>query len=378
MARYRKIDPRIWNDAKFCSFSERGKLLFFYVLTHPNMTMIGMLRATPEGLFSELGFDTSDCQADWQAVCEAGVVQVAKQGLIRLPNFLRYNEPESPSVVKSWASCFDLLPECDLLNDAKRDIESYLIQKGKSWIAAYRGTKKQPNGQAGRQTAKQTARHQEQEQEQDIRNTKETQTKPKRNPNITNNGSTKNGSTENGSTEFGTSQKRNVGSTKNGTLVVPKTVHEEKQEENNKKEGEGDSKTSYSKLIEKIISVYNETTVGYLPKVVALTDKRRKAVRRFIDFYRKQVNAVDEQAFLSAVREYFLKATCSDFLTGNNNRGWKADFDFLTNENKALALIEGKYDNRCQSQTSAGSMFSSLPRPSDYENFDLDSFGVAK
>lgn len=195
---------------------------------------------------------------------------------------------------------------------------------------------------------------------------------------ITSDGSTQNGSTQNGSTEFGTSQKRNVGSTKNGTSVVPKTVHEEKQEENNKKEGEGDSKTSYSKLIEKIISVYNETTVGYLPKVVALTDKRRKAVRRFIDFYRKQVNAVDEQAFLSAVREYFLQATCSDFLTGNNNRGWKADFDFLTNENKALALIEGKYDNRCQSQTSAGSMFSSLPRPSDYENFDLDSFGVAK
>ena len=189
---------------------------------------------------------------------------------------------------------------------------------------------------------------------------------------------TSDGSTENGSTEIGMSQKRNVGSTKNGTSVVPKTVHEEKQEENNKKEGGRNSKTSYSNLIEKIISVYNETTVGYLPKVVALTDKRRKAVRRFIDFYRKQVNAVDEQAFLFSVREYFLKATCSDFLTGNNNRGWKADFDFLTNENKALALIEGKYDNRCQSQTSAGSMFSSLPRPSDYESFDLEGFGVAK
>ncbi len=189
---------------------------------------------------------------------------------------------------------------------------------------------------------------------------------------------TSDGSTKNGSTEIGMSQKRNVGSTKNGTSVVPKTVHEEKQEENNKKEGGRNSKTSYSNLIEKIISVYNETTVDYLPKVVALTDKRRKAVRRFIDFYRKQVNAVDEQDFLSAVRDYFLKATCSDFLTGNNNRGWKADFDFLTNENKALALLEGKYDNRCQSQTSAGSMFSSLPRPSDYESFDLEGFGVAK
>lgn len=328
MARYRKIDPRIWNDAKFCSFSERGKLLFFYVLTHPNMTMIGMLRATPEGLFSELGFDASDCQADWKAVCDAGVVQVAKQGLIRLPNFLKYNEPESPSVVKSWLSCFDLLPECDLLNDAKRDIESYLIQKGKSWIDAYRGTKKQPNGQSGnqacRQTAKQTARHQEQEQEQNIRNTKE--------------------------------------------------KHASRKSDD----------VRHSSLVEQVVSAYNQVTSGRFPQVKALTDKRRKAVRKFIDFYRKQVNAVDEQAFLSAVRDYFLKATQSEFLTGKNDRGWKADFDFLTNENKALAFLEGKYDTK-QAYHQPTNMFTVVkPRqPANLDDdldpdFDLDSFGVAK
>lgn len=326
MARYRKIDPRIWNDAKFCSFSERGKLLFFYVLTHPNMTMIGMLRATPEGLFSELGFDASDCQADWQAVCEAGVVQVAKQGLIRLPNFLKYNEPESPSVVKSWASCFDLLPECDLLNDAKRDIESYLIQKGKSWIEAYRGTKKQPNGQTSRQAGGQTARHQEQEQEQDIRNTKE---KP--------------------------------ASRKSDDFREP--------------------------LIEKIVSLYGEITTGYFSQIQAVTEKRKRSVKKFIDFFRKQVNAVDEAAFLSAVREYFCRAVRSPFLTGQNERGWRADFDFLMNETKALALLEGKYDGRAQAPASKPNIFTvpssqrsmQIAQAENYEpDFALDSFGVAK
>ena len=196
--------------------------------------------------------------------------------------------------------------------------------------------------------------------------------------------STKNGSTKNGSTEIGIYQKRNVGSTKNGTSVVPNLVHEYKQEERNKREGEGNSKTSYSKLTEKIVSAYNQTTAGYLPKVVALTDKRRKAVRRFIDFYRKQANAVDEQAFLSAVREYFLKATQSEFLTGKNDRGWKADFDFLTNENKALALLEGKYDTK-QAYHQPTNMFTVVKplRPANFEDdfdpdFDLDSFGVAK
>lgn len=290
MARYRKVDPRIWNDAKFSSFPERGKLLFFYVLTHPNMTMVGMLRATPEGLFSELGLSEADCEAGWQAVCRAGVVQVAKQGLIRLPNFLKYNAPESPSVVKSWPSCFDLLPECDLLNEAKRDIENYLIQKGKSWIDAYRGTTKQPNGQKGRQPAKQSAmqsgRHQEQEQEQDKEEVKE---KPQ---------------------------------CRKADAIRP------------------------SPLVEKIVAVYEETTKGRLSQIQAMTDKRKRAVKKFVDFYRKQVNAVDEAAFLSAVREYFRRAVRSSFLTGQNDRGWKADFDFLMNENKALALLEGKYDDK--------------------------------
>ena len=31
--RYRKIDPRIWNDEKFRQFSDRAKLAFLFVLT---------------------------------------------------------------------------------------------------------------------------------------------------------------------------------------------------------------------------------------------------------------------------------------------------------------------------------------------------------
>ena len=45
VARYRKIDPRVWNDEKFVSFSDDGKLAFLFVLTHPSMTAIGAMRA---------------------------------------------------------------------------------------------------------------------------------------------------------------------------------------------------------------------------------------------------------------------------------------------------------------------------------------------
>ena len=54
MAIYRKIDTRIWNDAKFNALSPNGKLAFLFILTNPNMTALGAMRATIEGLSAEL------------------------------------------------------------------------------------------------------------------------------------------------------------------------------------------------------------------------------------------------------------------------------------------------------------------------------------
>ena len=56
MARYRKVDSRIWNDAKFRALSDKGKLTFFMLLTHPNMTALGGMRTTISGLAEELGW----------------------------------------------------------------------------------------------------------------------------------------------------------------------------------------------------------------------------------------------------------------------------------------------------------------------------------
>ena len=171
----------------------------------------------------------------------------------------------------------------------------------------------------------------------------------------------------------------------NGCLTEPnRTEPNQEKEVQEKSASRKSDDVRHSSLVEQVVSAYNQVTSGRFPQVKALTDKRRKAVRKFIDFYRKQVNAVDEQAFLSAVRDYFLKATQSEFLTGKNDRGWKADFDFLTNENKALAFLEGKYDTK-QAYHQPTNMFTVVKpsRPANFEDdfdpdFDLDSFGVAK
>jgi hypothetical protein len=34
--------------------------------------------------------------------------------LVSLPNFLKYNRPESPNVVRAWVAALDMLPECNI------------------------------------------------------------------------------------------------------------------------------------------------------------------------------------------------------------------------------------------------------------------------
>jgi hypothetical protein len=115
MARYRKIDPRIWNDAKFSALSDRAKLVFFMLLTHPNMTAIGAMRGTAPGLAAELGWEPEAFAEAFREVLSKGMAEYDERAcLIALPKFIQYNQPESPNVVKAWVGALDLLPECDL------------------------------------------------------------------------------------------------------------------------------------------------------------------------------------------------------------------------------------------------------------------------
>ena len=116
MAKYRKVDPRIWNDAKFRLLSDHGKLVFFFLLTHPNMTPLGAMRGTIPGLAAEIGWtDKAFREAFREAFKEGMILHDEKAFFFWLPNFMKYNRPESPNVVKAWLGSVDSLPECNLL-----------------------------------------------------------------------------------------------------------------------------------------------------------------------------------------------------------------------------------------------------------------------
>ena len=126
MAKYRKIDPRIWNDAKFMSLSDDGKLAFLFLLTHPHMTALGAMRATLAGLAEEIGWETEAFREAFREALAEGMAKHDKKAcLVALPNFIKYNKPESPNVIKAWDQALDLLPECSLKAEIIQHVKAF-------------------------------------------------------------------------------------------------------------------------------------------------------------------------------------------------------------------------------------------------------------
>ena len=101
-----------------------------------------------------------------------------------------------------------------------------------------------------------------------------------------------------------------------------------------KEEEDKANKPEISNKPQQLADRYNAICTN-LPRVVRLTDKRRRAVRLIHD-----KGYTPEQ-----LDEAFRRAQASSFCAGQNDRHWKADFDWLLNENNLVKVLEGKYDN---------------------------------
>lgn len=108
----------------------------------------------------------------------------------------------------------------------------------------------------------------------------------------------------------------------------------------NRKEKKRIEKKGREKEIKEIVELYN-STAPLLPQVKKVTEKREKAIDKFL-----------KEFSIEQFKEICEIANSSDFLTGNNDRGWKADFDFIMRIDKATAILEGKYGNKTRNSNS--------------------------
>jgi len=84
-----------------------------------------------------------------------------------------------------------------------------------------------------------------------------------------------------------------------------------------------------------VVEAWNDLAVDRgLPKVSKVTEARRRQVQARIKEY---PDAGDWSKALSAIDK-------SKFLCGDNDRGWRANFDFLLQPSTFIKLLEGTYD----------------------------------
>jgi hypothetical protein len=87
--------------------------------------------------------------------------------------------------------------------------------------------------------------------------------------------------------------------------------------------------------IELVITHWNEICGEKLPRVQTLTERRQGFIRA-----RLAEHSLQEWPGI------FARVAKSGFLTGENDKNWRADFDWVMNQNNLVKILEGKYDDR--------------------------------
>jgi hypothetical protein len=104
----------------------------------------------------ELGWTIEDFHKAFQEILDQGLVKPDFNArVIFIPNAIKFNKPQSPNVVRSWASHWDEIPECELKDIARQSLKAFVEGMGPAF------------GEAFTEAIDKTMPNQEQEQEQE-------------------------------------------------------------------------------------------------------------------------------------------------------------------------------------------------------------------
>lgn len=140
--RFRKIEVRMWVDEKFRALSPlqpSGQGLFFFLLTGPHTGPIpGLFRAGRAALAEDLSWPQKAFDEAFQEVFVKGMAKADWEArVVWLPNAAKCNPPQSPNVITSWRSEWQLIPECGLKNEAYEVLKSATYNAGEAFREAF-------------------------------------------------------------------------------------------------------------------------------------------------------------------------------------------------------------------------------------------------
>ncbi|EMF8486965.1 helix-turn-helix domain-containing protein, partial [Proteus mirabilis] len=125
--------------------------------------------------------------------------------------------------------------------------------------------------------------------------------------------------------------------------ILPRTSQSFNQSINPKKLSSDDSKPAKQISInrqakipyQEIMQAFNESVGDRLPNAESLNDKRKRAISKFLKELKEPTVESAKNYF-----DYFME-TASAWYFGENNRGWRANFDYLLRPETVLKTREG-------------------------------------
>ncbi len=136
--RYQKVYIKLWLSESFRALSAHGRILFLYLLTCPNTTMLtGLVAITVGTIADHLGLTPDETRAALNEMDAEGMAAFDPAGVVWLPNALAHNPPANPSVVKGWRRHWSEVPNCPLKVAAYGALRSWCAGKGADWLGAF-------------------------------------------------------------------------------------------------------------------------------------------------------------------------------------------------------------------------------------------------
>lgn len=137
--RYQKVRVMMWRGETVPGLSSNAKLLWVYLLTSPDTTMIpGILSVGAGRIADDLGYDTDEVRAALAEITATGEVEFDPAGLVWFKKGLDHNSPDAPNNVKGWRRHWSEVKKCALKDVAWCEIRSWLGEnKGQAFVEAF-------------------------------------------------------------------------------------------------------------------------------------------------------------------------------------------------------------------------------------------------
>lgn len=296
---YTRVESRFWRDEKMRAVSDDARYLMLYLLTSPHRNILGFYFLPEPYACFDLGWTQEQFRERLGELLRNGLVKYDETAhVVLIVNFLKHNPLENHNQVKSAIQKLDEIPKTPLLKDFYEAVKKHSYGKS-HYSSLLEQLEKQLQEQLGKRLEEPFGKQEkEEEKEEEINNisdeilsSDETDDTPSSQP-------------------------------------AQLTQHENNPDSN---DNENQVKLKPSDVVE----MYNSICVS-LPKVVTLSEKRRKQIRALLKKIRDETE----------LRTVFTKAEESDFLSGRSGKWNGCNFDWLINYNNFLKVLEGTYDNK--------------------------------